>query len=293
MTARTFTQKISQFPFLTGLLLVFAVLQMQAQPPKPSFVPVSGYAFKKLAVKHSLVTDTFRTAKWDQHSIDIYKQDMTEFKGYYTCYLNDTLRGLKFVFPLKQHQRITSPFGPRVMYGSNFHYGTDLKLNYGDTVMAALPGIVRVSRYDRGGYGNFVVVSHPNGLETLYGHLSKRAVQVGDRVAAGDLIGLGGSTGYSTGNHLHFEFRFLGEQFDPEKVVSFTSQQVVFDRFDVYASFYDHLVDLKAAKYHRIRSGDTLGAIARRYGTTIGAICRLNGISTKTILRIGRNLRVN
>jgi len=108
----------------------------------------------------------------------------------------------KWAFPITD-TRITSPFGFRRY---RWHYGTDLKLYYGDTVAAAFDGIVRIVDYERYGYGRYVVLRHLNGLETLYGHLSKAKVKVGDVVSAGDLIGLGGSTGRSTGTHLHFEF---------------------------------------------------------------------------------------
>lgn len=291
-TAATHWVRRGQTAWVAVCLLVVVQGVARPVPPDSLLRPLSGHSFKRLALKHPGITDTFKTARWDAHAIDIYRQDLTVFEGNFTCLLEDTARGLAFVFPIRQHQRVSSPFGPRIMYGSNFHFGTDLKLYTGDTVVAALPGVVRVARYDPG-YGHFVVVAHPNGLETLYGHLSKRLVTPGTRVAAGQVLGLGGSTGRSTGPHLHFEFRFLGEQFDPEKIVSFTSQQVLHERFDIYASYYDHLVELREAKYHRIRGGDTLGAIARRYGTSISRICQLNGISTRTVLRIGRTLRIN
>jgi murein DD-endopeptidase MepM/ murein hydrolase activator NlpD len=255
-------------------------------------VTYTSFNFKKLHPNKTFVTDTFKHTRWEEFTIDLYQEDLTKFAGYFTFVLNDTANGVKFTFPVKKDTYVSSPFGPRMMYGSRFHFGTDLKLYTGDTVIAALEGIVRISRYEPG-YGNFVVISHPSGIETLYGHLSKRLVEPGTRVKSGELIGLGGNTGRSTGSHLHFEFRFLGEQFDPEKILSFTSNQVVFGKFDIQAEMFQHLAELREAKYHRIRSGDTLGAIARRYGASISALCRLNGISTRTVLRIGRSLRVN
>ena len=101
---------------------------------------------------------------------------------------------------------ITSNFGPR--WGRS-HDGLDIKVYIGDTIRAAFSGKVRIVRYDGGGYGNFVVIRHNNGLETLYGHMSKQLVDENQVVRAGDPIGLGGNTGRSTGSHLHFETRRL------------------------------------------------------------------------------------
>lgn len=227
---------------------------------------------------------------WDERTIDIYRADLTKFRDTVRIYLNDHVAGVFFTFPIQG--RITSSFGYRRMMGHNFHFGTDIKCQTGDSIVAALDGTVRVVRYDRG-YGWFVVIAHEGGLETLYGHLSKALVQPGYRIRSGELLGYGGNTGLSTGSHLHFEFRFLGEQFDPARVISFDQGQVLVDHFDLDASWFDHLVELARVKYHLIRRGDTLGHIARRWGTSVGRLCQLNHISTRTLLRPGRSLRVN
>lgn len=124
--------------------------------------------------------------------------------------LIDESKGRKFCFPVKK--RKSSSYGWR--WGRP-HTGIDLALNTGDKVFAAFDGVVRLAKYN-GGYGNCVVIRHYNNLETLYGHLSKINVKVGQVVKAGDVIGLGGSTGHSTGPHLHFECRLLYACFDPE-----------------------------------------------------------------------------
>ena len=103
--------------------------------------------------------------------------------------------------------KITSPFGPR---WRRMHNGLDLKVNIGDTIVSAFDGKVRIVKYERRGYGKYVVIRHDNGLETIYGHLSKQLVEENQLVKAGEPIGLGGNTGRSTGSHLHFETRFLG-----------------------------------------------------------------------------------
>ena len=160
---------------------------------------------------------------------------------------------------------------------------------------------------------NLVVIRHENGLETFYGHLSQRLVEAGDWVNAGEVIGLGGSTGRSTGPHLHFETRYNGFAFDPQWLIDFQKGELrhrlfVLKKkyFSPYSSweqdFEDELrneeddkkedAEKAAMKFHVIRSGDTLSKIARNNGTTVSALCRLNGISQNTTLKIGRRIRV-
>lgn len=120
---------------------------------------------------------------------------------------------------------VTSRFGYRPRFRRQ-HYGTDIKVYVGDTIRAAFDGKVRVVKYEGRGYGKYVIIRHPNGLETLYGHMSKHLVSENQTVKAGDPIGLGGNTGRSYGSHLHFETRFLGQFIDPEKIFDFTAQDV-------------------------------------------------------------------
>lgn len=205
---------------------------------------------------------------------------------------------------------IRSRYGPR---RGRAHQGVDLVLKTGEPIYATFSGRVRISQYNRGGYGNLVVIRHDNGLETYYGHLSERMVEPNQWVEAGQMIGLGGSTGRSTGPHLHFETRYYGQSFDPERLIDFKSGTLCRETFLLKRSYFSiysrasqdfedeianeeqdkkEQAEREAMRYHKIRSGDTLGAIARKYGTTVGNICRLNGIKSTTILRIGRTLRV-
>ena len=199
-----------------------------------------------------------------------------------------------FYYPIDLVVRITSKYGPR---RRRMHRGIDLKVYKGDTIRAAFDGKVRIRNFERRGYGYYIVIRHPNGLETVYGHLSKQLVNVNDIVHAGDPIGLGGNTGRSTGSHLHFETRFLGKAINPAEIIDFENGVPIQDEYvfrniringrksNIYTSSDDQLV------YHRVKSGDTLGKIARMYGTTVGELCRLNGIKPTTILRIGQALR--
>lgn len=220
---------------------------------------------------------------------------------------NDNSTG--FVFPVEG--TFLSPFGKR---GRRVHSGVDIKLEAGDPVSAAFDGVVRMAR-NYSGYGNCVVIRHYNGLETLYGHLSKIKVKVNQQVKAGDIIGLGGRTGRATCNHLHFETRFQGKAFNPKQLVDFDTYCLVSDTFYVTRSTYglsrDYLPEIsntnlvadngaeptkvkssKSKKYHTIKSGDTLYSLSRKYGTSVKQLCSINGIKPSKTLQLGTKLRV-
>lgn len=117
-------------------------------------------------------------------------------------------------FQMPFNGKLTSKYGYRKKF-NRFHKGIDIALNFGDTVKSALPGVVTKTGYEPGGYGNYVVITHDGGVETLYGHLMLPLVDPGDKIATGEPIGLGGNTGRSTGPHLHFETRYRGVALDP------------------------------------------------------------------------------
>lgn len=196
-----------------------------------------------------------------------------------------------FCVPVMGH--ITSHFGPRRY---RYHYGTDIKLNTGDTVVSSFAGKIRIIDYDRRGYGHYVVIRHDNGLETVYAHLSEIMVTPDQVVEAGEPIALGGSTGRSTGPHLHYEIRFLGNAMNPAKIIDFACGSPFDNDYLItkkHSFYYQKEVKaMAAAKYYKIRSGDNLSRIAARNGTSVKTLCRLNGISSKKILRIGQTIRV-
>ena len=262
---------------------------------------------------------------WNTSSVVPFNTPLDEIPDEIRIWVADTLSE----YHCPNQTRVYSAFGYR---RRRRHQGVDLPLKTGDPVGAAFAGKVRVSNYTRG-YGNLVVIRHENGLETFYGHLSQRSVEPGQWVEAGEIIGLGGSTGRSTGPHLHFETRYEGYAFDPQWLIDFetgmlrhrlfvlkkrylnaNSKYVPEDEDEEYEinlgdqrdrATADSIAAVRkieqekaaaeaaAAKYHTIRSGDTLGKIARRYGTSVRAICRLNpGLTEKTTRRIGRSIRV-
>lgn len=196
-----------------------------------------------------------------------------------------------FCVPVQGH--ITSHFGPRRY---RYHYGTDVKLNTGDTVVSSFAGKIRIIDYDRRGYGHYVVIRHDNGLETVYAHLSEILVTLDQLVTAGEPIALGGSTGRSTGPHLHYEIRFLGNAMNPAKIIDFACGSPFENEYLItkkHSFYYQKEVQaMAAAKYYKIRNGDNLGRIAARNGTSVRSLCRLNGISPKKILRIGQTIRI-
>ena len=132
-----------------------------------------------------------------------------------------TISGLVLSWPMAGG-RVTQPFGPSDLLlepplgkYAHFHTGIDIAAPFGTTVTAAAPGVVVAVGHTNIGYGNYVVISHGGGIMTLYGHLLETDVVVGTTVARGQRIGLEGSTGWSTGPHVHFELRVNDSVIDP------------------------------------------------------------------------------
>ena len=194
-----------------------------------------------------------------------------------------------FVLPAPGY--VTSPYGWRRY---RMHKGTDIKVQIGDSIRAAWSGQVRIVGWDPRGYGYYVVIRHDNGLETIYGHLSRPLVDEYEKVPAGFVIGMGGNTGRSTGSHLHWEIRYLGEAMNPASFVDFSTGQL--KNADEYVigikAMKQARAEQAAMKYHKVRSGDTLSGIAKKYGTTVKRLCQLNNIKETKILQIGMKIRV-
>ncbi len=235
------------------------------------------------------------------------------------------LRGFHMPTPSRV---VTSNFGAR--WGRQ-HKGLDIKVYIGDTICAAFSGKVRIVRYEPRGYGNYVVIRHDNGLETVYGHMSKQLVRENQEVRAGQPIGLGGNTGRSTGSHLHFETRLCGVALNPALMFDFKNQDVVDDYYVYHKATYEResaqATRLRGvggtatapaeprqhnevaaatpaprhnsasansdARFHKVSKGETLYSIARKRGTTVDKLCKLNHIGKNFRLTPGQVLKYN
>ncbi|PWK28532.1 murein DD-endopeptidase MepM/ murein hydrolase activator NlpD [Arcicella aurantiaca] len=241
---------------------------------------------------------------WDATNIDPYGIEPKDFDDVVDVELYNKDQGRFWSVP-NNAPKMTSPFGPR---WHRLHAGVDLDLETGDPVYSVFDGIVRVSGYDGRGYGNFIVVRHYNGIETLYGHLSSKGLESGAYVKAGDQIGLGGNTGRSTGSHLHFETRYEGNPFNPTYVFNFTgagseptSDHVLISArvFDTYGlalgnEYGDagNKVMTRRTAWTTAHYGDTLYSIANRAGISVEKLARMNGMRLSSSLRAGRRLRI-
>ncbi|MCR5131000.1 MAG: peptidoglycan DD-metalloendopeptidase family protein [Prevotella sp.] len=222
---------------------------------------------------------------------------------------------------------ITSNFGSR--WGRQ-HKGLDIKVYTGDTIRSAFSGVVRMVKYEARGYGKYIVIRHDNGLETIYGHLSKQIVKENQRVKAGDVIGLGGSTGRSTGSHLHFETRLCGVALNPAVLFDFRAQDVTGDFYVYNKRTYDrdaseanrlrgvrgngsynpadvhstaaksngnnkksenYAAQSSSRKVHKVKKGETLFRIASKYGVSVEQLRKLNGLRKNSSIRPGQLIR--
>lgn len=191
-------------------------------------------------------------------------------------------------FRMPHNGVLTSRFGWR---DGRAHNGVDIDLEVWDTVRCAFPGVVRYAG-TFGGFGRLVVVRHFNGLETFYAHLHRIKVKSGDELDAGMLVGLGGSSGHSTGSHLHFEMRFKGVPIDPARVIDLEDHQLWSERLVLKRGKWNYATYPGNTRFHTVAPGENATAIAHAYTMDVADLCRLNGISTRTRLRSGRQLLV-
>ncbi len=253
-------------------------------------------------------------ADWDNK----YAHRATTLPDYYKIDLRN------FCMPTPSRV-VTSNFGSR--WGKQ-HKGLDIKVYVGDTIRAAFSGKVRIVRYEARGYGKYIVIRHNNGLETIYGHLSKQLVKENQEVRAGDVIGLGGNTGRSTGSHLHFETRLCGVALNPALMFDFRAQDVTDDyyvyRKNSYSKESSEATRLRGMKgngsytreevlgtsanatntasqpqpaasverqWHKVKKGETLYSIARKRGVSVEKLYKLNNFNRKTQVREGQMVR--
>lgn len=263
---------------------------------EPNIVEVA----EEFQMDSSWVKATEYYSIWDAYSLNPYRMDISQLKENLNIVLFDTTKGQYWSEPVP-HSFITSAFGKR---GYRWHYGVDLELDMGDSIRSVWDGVVRLTNWDGGGYGNYVLVRHYNGFETLYGHLSDIQCTVGQIVQAGDLLAKGGSTGRSSGPHLHFEIRYQGIPINPMEIFDFNAHDIRSSNFTISPETFDYLdrrygkgnsesgVRTRRVYYHKIRRGDTLSSLSEKYGVSVAALKKLNGITKSTGLIAGKRLRL-
>jgi murein DD-endopeptidase MepM/ murein hydrolase activator NlpD len=308
-------KRLKKFAFITACM--FVANNVSAQDLLANQAPIDR---KMKAVDSVMMQQLINNEVWENPAAELYEEWDNIFTHNPSA-LPDTFRiNLRDFCMPTTNRVVTSNFGAR--WGRQ-HKGLDVKVYIGDTIRAAFSGKVRIVRYEARGYGKYVVIRHNNGLETIYGHMSKQLVSENQEVRAGDPIGLGGNTGRSTGSHLHFETRLCGVALNPAIMFDFKNQDVVADEWIFRRSTYnkessqatrlrgtggvyrggdglyaDASSNSKASKhqaqqsrYHKVKKGETLSAIARKHRTSVNAICKLNRISQKVKLKPGQILK--
>jgi len=218
---------------------------------------------------------------WDNQFVNPYKHRLVD--------MPDTVQIDFSQYYHANSNVVTSDFGWR--RGWRFHYGIDTRLKIGDSIYSSFDGMVRIVTRGRA-YGNYIVIRHYNGLETVYAHLSKNLVTVNQIVSAGEVIGLGGNTGRSTGPHLHYEIRYLGQPIAPRDLIDFENYTAKNQIVDINAEHFAYVKEVEQIRYYTVRKGDTLSGISRKTGVSVAQLCKLNNIKTTSTLRIGQRLRI-
>lgn len=224
--------------------------------------PASTYSkmHSNLLAKQNRVKDQIRVQEAQKYAADLYEECEPEPDIYtegwdsdlVNCYKDANVPNTKlldvrrYVMPIKGNY-VTSHYGYRPQFGRS-HKGVDLRSAIGDTVYSAFSGRVRLTRFERGGYGFYVIVRHENGLETVYGHLSRFLVKPDQYVKAGQPIALSGNTGRSTGPHLHFETRFMGYAINPEAIFDFANRCTHTDSYTFSKATYTKARDYAPSK---------------------------------------------
>lgn len=293
-----------------------------------------------LLARQSRIQDQIKLEEAQKYASQLYEEEEPEPDIYTEGWESDRVNPYKnanvpqtkvidvrgFHMPIKGNF-ITSPYGYRPAFRRT-HKGVDMRSAVGDTVYAAFTGKVRLTKFERGGYGFYVILRHDNGLETVYGHLTRFLVQPNQYVKAGQPIALSGNTGRSTGPHLHFETRFMGYAINPAAIIDFANRTTHTDSYTFnknnytesrsytpsrkYAAVrstssssnnnstasksnrkYDNKTKKRSAERstYKVRKGDSLGKIAACNGTTVAQLKKLNGIKGDKV-QSGKVLRV-
>lgn len=293
------------------LFLSISSLATQAQDLLADQAPID----RKMKAVDSVALERIAQERFEKNfSENIYGSNWNTMNPF--CYSSSNipntykidLRGFSIPVPNKKYAKVTSKFGYRPRFG-RMHKGVDLKVYTGDTIYAAFDGKVRIKKYDANGYGYYLVLRHENGLETIYGHLSKQLVNINQVVKAGQPIGLGGNTGRSFGSHLHFETRIMGHPINPELLFNFAMRDVtndfyVFNKTASQANYNKmasagnkNATSSKSAStntgkhWYKVKAGESLPNIAKKLGVSVEQLCKQNNIKANTIVKAGRLLK--
>ncbi len=215
-----------------------------------------------------LTTDSLYIQNWSNEAVFVHQnKTIAQLPPKIEIALVDSVNK----FQLTWYGKLNSKYGAR--WGS-MHKGLDLYLRTGDTVVSAFNGVVRYAKFNSGGFGNCVVVRHTNGLETIYGHLSKIEVAVNQYVQAGELLGLGGTTGHSTGPHLHFETRYMDFAIDPEQYYNtqtgtLLTSTLVLDRDQLNSTRYPTVSVVKHRRGKSARSRSSSKSTSKSRSKTV------------------------
>lgn len=224
---------------------------------------------------------------WDTKKAHPYPESLSKNDSVLSLCLTDKNWDCTYDNPFESY--ITSGFGLR---NGRMHNGVDIALLVGDTVKSAFKGVVRLARW-QGGYGRTVIVRHDNGLETIYGHLSRYLVKEGQAVDPGTPIAKGGNSGASRGSHLHFETRFKGKPINPATFIDFDKGELMHDTLILKKLRYGYIGYQPGGAYHKVLRGDYMYKIASQYGVSIKQICKLNGIRRNHFLVVGEEIKVS
>jgi len=242
---------------------------------------------------------------WNNEVLFEHNKDYSELPENVTF----TLLGKDEEFYMNWYGYLSWGFGMR---RGKLHAGLDICLSIGDTVACAFDGVVRYAGVHKKGYGRCVIVRHLNGLETLYGHLSKICVDTNEFLKAGQLVGLGGSSGKSTGPHLHFETRYKDIPFNPfllidslshklrSNTITLSKEQMTYhpnltpknkrnsNKTDTKKTHFD---PSKTPNFYTVKKGDSIWGISQRYGLTEQQLKKLNSLKSDK-LQIGQKLKL-
>lgn len=307
---------------ILGVALMTACLSCGAFAQKPNSASTHSDAHKQLLANQSRTKDRIRLVEKNTF-IDLIEDLEPELDIYTEGWNSKRVNPFKesdvpnsYVIDVTGYHmphpgRVTSNYGYRAKFG-RMHKGMDIGIKMNDTIRAAFDGKVRLTNYEAKGYGNYVIIRHPNGLETVYGHLTRPLVKADQVVKAGQPIALGGNTGRSTGPHLHFETRFMGYAINPAAIFDFANQTTHTDTYTFDKKTYtqarnyapskgasakaDSENPYKSASSERstytVKKGDTLSSIARSYGLSATTLRKINGMAAADVIKVGQVLKL-